>query len=1563
MATIDGTTGDDLLIGTSDNDVIDGGAGNDQLLGDLGSDVYMFGLGYGHDQIFNTEPEQSPSVDRILLNPDVSPADVDLRVVTQDAQGNAIPPSLLLTLRSSGETLLVYGNYEMSPSGYLNAAIDSIEFADGTVWNWMEIEQRSHQINGTSGDDVLVGGGGDEVIMAGAGDDVLIGGEGRDTLVGEGGSDTYVFGYGAGHDVVINNELESEQSVDRIHLAGVVPSDVALSVVTVDHRGMAIPASLLLTLRSTGETLLVREHFESQSGAPTTSAIDFIEFTDGTVWSRSDIQQLAGGGEPVSYITGTPWNDTLWGTSGNDVIDGGSGDDYMWGGEGSDTYVFGHGYGHDRISNTEPYENLAIDRIRLLPGVTPEDVELREVVQDVNGFMLPASLQLRLRSTGETLIVLGSVEFNMGNDVIDFIEFADGTVWDKAEIERRVHLFEGTAGDDWLIASDGDDVLDGGAGNDQLMGGLGSDTYAFGYGAGHDLILDQEFPSATSSDRILLKPGVTTADVELRITTADANGNSLLPSLQLRLKSTGETMIVMGQFLTDAYGELGITTIEFADGTVWDKTEIERRVHLFEGTPGDDWLMGTVGDDVLDGGAGNDVQVGDLGSDTYVFGQGSGHDMIQNHEPEGMTSSDRILLKPEVTATDVELRVVTMDANGWSIPPSLQLRLKSTGETVTVLGHFDPNVWGEAAITTIEFADGTVWDQAEIERRTHLFEGTPGDDWLLASEGDDVLDGGAGNDRLLGSQGSDTYLFGYGDGHDYIDNLEGPPGMTSSDRILLKPGVTVDDVELREVTAPINDWASEYSLQLRLKSTGETITVLAHFNPTVWGETAITTIEFADGTVWDQTEIERRAHLFEGTAGDDVIMATEGNDVLDGGAGNDQLIGNLGSDNYVFGQGSGHDVIQNHEPEGLTSSDRILLKPEVVAADVELRMVTLDANGWSIPPSLQLRLKSTGETMTVMGHFDPNVWGEAAITTIEFADGTVWDKAEIERRAHLFEGTTGDDFILGSDGDDVISGGSGNDQLQGLGGDDVLDGGEGSDMLIGDAGNDTYVFGQGSGHDYISNYKPIGDPSVDRILLKPGVLADDVELRLVTEDPAGWYMQPSLQLRLRSTGDTLVVFGHFDPNGGGNIGSVDLIEFSDGTVWDKAEIERRTHLFEGTAGDDVITATEGNDVLDGGAGNDVLLGSLGSDTYVFGEGYGHDVIHNQEPEGPTSTDRILLKPGITPLGVKLEVATQDQAGAPVPDSLLLRVLATGETLLVRDHFVLSPSGSQLSAIDSIEFADGTVWDRATIDWRARLIEGTAGDDVLTGTACNDVLDGGAGNDTMNGGLGDDTYVVNSSGDRVIEASGAGTDTVLSSVSHALASNVENLTLTGNAALNGGGNGLNNALFGNDGNNLLNGFGGHDTLYGGAGNDRLDGGSGNDTLVGGLGADVLLGGSGNDVYQFGRGDGADVVQDTGGNADVMSFLSGIEADQLWFRKTGSSLEISVIGTADKVTLSGWYSAYRIEEFQTADGKTLLDNDVHNLVQAMAAFAPPSAGQTTLPQSYAAALNPVIAVNWQ
>jgi hypothetical protein len=83
------------------------------------------------------------------------------------------------------------------------------------------------------------------------------------------------------------------------------------------------------------------------------------------------------------------------------------------------------------------------------------------------------------------------------------------------------------------------------------------------------------------------------------------------------------------------------------------------------------------------------------------------------------------------------------------------------------------------------------------------------------------------------------------------------------------------------------------------------------------------------------------------------------------------------------------------------------------------------------------------------------------------------------------------------------------------------------------------------------------------------------------------------------------------------------------------------------------------------------------------------------------------------------------------------------------------------------------------------------------------------------------------------------------------------------------------------------------------------------------------------------------------------------------QSGNNLEVSVIGTTDAFTVRDWYigSQYHVEQFKTSDGKTLLDTQVQSLIQAMAAFAPPAAGQTTLPQSYASTLTPVIVANWQ
>lgn len=54
---------------------------------------------------------------------------------------------------------------------------------------------------------------------------------------------------------------------------------------------------------------------------------------------------------------------------------------------------------------------------------------------------------------------------------------------------------------------------------------------------------------------------------------------------------------------------------------------------------------------------------------------------------------------------------------------------------------------------------------------------------------------------------------------------------------------------------------------------------------------------------------------------------------------------------------------------------------------------------------------------------------------------------------------------------------------------------------------------------------------------------------------------------------------------------------------------------------------------------------------------------------------------------------------------------------------------------------------------------------------------------------------------------------------------------------------------------------------------------------------------------------------------------------------------------------------IDWFKTSNGQVLQEAQVQNLVEAMSAFAPPSAGQTTLSPECQAALLPTIAANWQ
>jgi Ca2+-binding RTX toxin-like protein len=234
----------------------------------------------------------------------------------------------------------------------------------------------------------------------------------------------------------------------------------------------------------------------------------------------------------------------------------------------------------------------------------------------------------------------------------------------------------------------------------------------------------------------------------------------------------------------------------------------------------------------------------------------------------------------------------------------------------------------------------------------------------------------------------------------------------------------------------------------------------------------------------------------------------------------------------------------------------------------------------------------------------------------------------------------------------------------------------------------------------------------------------------------------------------------------------------------------------GEDGSDTLIGSSGNDTLDGGAGVDSLVGGAGNDNYVVDNAA--DVVIESVGGGVdtirSSVDYIL------------------------PDNVESIFLTGG---------AISVTGNALD----------------------NNLTGNAVDNVLSGLAGNDTIDGGVGADTMLGGAGTDIYVVDNVADVVTENPNEGNDTVQSSVTYTLSSNVENLTVTGLININGAGNELDNLITGNSADNVLTGL---------VGNDTINGGAGNDSMSGGLGDDVYYVDSALDVVTENVGEGTDAV---------------------------------------------------------------------------------------------------------
>ena len=150
----------------------------------------------------------------------------------------------------------------------------------------------------------------------------------------------------------------------------------------------------------------------------------------------------------------------------------------------------------------------------------------------------------------------------------------------------------------------------------------------------------------------------------------------------------------------------------------------------------------------------------------------------------------------------------------------------------------------------------------------------------------------------------------------------------------------------------------------------------------------------------------------------------------------------------------------------------------------------------------------------------------------------------------------------------------------------------------------------------------------------------------------------------------------------------------------------------GSAGNDALFGGAGNDTLNGGAGNDSLSGGLGTDrlnggdgadTYVFGKGFGSDIIYNYTHDAVgIYADTILLNESVTPDDVMFSRQFND---------LMLYINNTDDRLRVRNHFYRGGASSYI--VENLRFTDGTIWNlrRLNVDKPPFLPQNSAASEV------------------------------------------------------------------------------------------------------------------------------------------------------------------------------------------------------------------------------------------------------------
>ncbi len=712
----------------------------------------------------------------------------------------------------------------------------------------------------------------------------------------------------------------------------------------------------------------------------------------------------------------------------------------------------------------------------------------------------------------------------------------------------------------------------------------------------------------------------------------------------------------------------------------------------------------------------------------------------------------------------------------------------------------------------LSIALGAVIEQAFGGLADDVITGNDVDNLLKGNNGNDALNGLAGNDTLEGDAGNDTLNGGLG-----VDTLTGGIG---NDTYLV-------------------DEPADIIIELAAQGTDNVLAAVSYTLSAHLEQLQLTGNQAINGSG------NELANLLTGNAGNNQLLGGAGNDTLNGSTGTDTLLGGLGDDIYLMDDGQ--DTVSELVGEG---TDQVTASISyTLSANVERLLLTgtqaIHGNGNELANLLtgnaarnQLNGGAGNDTLngglgadTLLGGLGDDSYtvddaGDVVTELLNEGTDTVNSAISYTLNANVERLTlTGTLAIEGSGNElaNALTGNSANNQLFGASGNDVLNGAAGADTLAGGLGDDIYFVDH------------TGDVIIEQLNEGRDFISSTVS-----------YTLPAYVERMMLTGTA-----NIDATG-----------------------NELANYLSGNAAANQLLGAAGNDTMDGGSGIDTLLGGLGDDSYTVDNSA--DVIVEQFNEG---TDTVTATANYT-LSAHLErltlggtlalqgtgnaqanlltgnIANNQLAGAEGNDTLVGGLGA--DTLLGGvgdDSYTVDDVGDvvieaadtgldTVTTLVSYTLSDhierltlgGSAAIQGTGNAQANLLTGNAAGNQLNGGDGNDTLNGAAGDDTLLGGGGDDTYQVDHLLDNVIETAGSGLDTVISGVSYTLTEYVEQLQLTGSAALNGTGNAQANLLTGNNGINILSGDLGNDTLVAGGGNDRLIGGSGSDWLTGELGSD-------------------------------------------------------------------------------------------------------------------------------